>query len=865
MARLILRWVFCVGCVLGLFFGAAARIRAADSVVTSAAEMRKVRKLRESRGFAFWIALRDGKPTEAEALLAPEWRTPEQLKVLQEMLTSLAGELGQLSDAGRFSDSTFARTEVYQGTTRWAGAGKCTTSVKLNAEHQIEGLWVEFKIGDQPARNWTFGTLTELVQQAKHSLQVSVVDASGAPVQKSSMQFWKAIDPQTVPEQQRASLWNDPATGKSWQSIAGWATGSESQLEHLLSGTYRVTAREGHHNQGGIGRSEVIELNDAQSQAELKVTIQAGYKLVVQPVDALTKFPIADLHVGCLLNDASFPEARFAVKSEGTSSTFTHLPAGRYTLTTGRTAYHPDELVYEIPGGSISIQVGAGHPEVIEVPLQGRLMTEAEVNQRWGWTAFGQVMDPAGHPLSDVEVRVATGMGTLLGGGRTTTTAQGGYRLRFAEGIWTVGEEDPTNLQAAVFMVRKPGYVVKQRTRPMHLCMSLRALTPEERSDSGGRWGSNPDETILRGQPYRIDFEMAPAAKLSVKLLQPDGTELDSKSLGIEGHPVDGASYKDWQGVGPLELLPGVDWWLTYGNAKIGVNSSRTQPFRLPEAGDYEMTLQVVPRPESGLHTLEIVSLKNTLGEDLRVTAVGDDPLARPPVDDALQARGRQILRDVAARCQLWLSFNPQPVAEFSYAFHLGDKEPQNFRVEAGKPVPGVVRHGISHASALNTLVHHPDLATFRAVDIGDEKITLCYVVSKRIPMSAGNGVQGTWRGFFSGGITEGTITIDAKRLVPLEHHGHGRDTVAEYFSQYHEVVPGQWAPLAVEVYQGGMSFQWTFQAFDQGLWLFANSYEEGQPMVARLDTVTIQGQPAAPKVTGEPRWMKTSKPEEGK
>jgi hypothetical protein len=55
------------------------------------------------------------------------------------------------------------------------------------------------------------------------------------------------------------------------------------------------------------------------------------------------------------------------------------------------------------------------------------------------------------------------------------------------------------------------------------------------------------------------------------------------------------------------------------------------------------------------------------------------------------------------------------------------------------------------------------------------------------------------------------------------------------------------------------MNFQWTFQAFDPGLWLFANSYKAGQPTVARLDTVTIQGQPAVPKVTGEPRWAKAS------
>ncbi|MCA9069267.1 MAG: carboxypeptidase regulatory-like domain-containing protein, partial [Planctomycetaceae bacterium] len=65
-------------------------------------------------------------------------------------------------------------------------------------------------------------------------------------------------------------------------------------------------------------------------------------------------------------------------------------------------------------------------------PVEFKLAKNAN---RLPWRAIGRVVDGNGEPLAGVTVRASTGMGTLIGGGKTVTDESGRYDLQFGMGI----------------------------------------------------------------------------------------------------------------------------------------------------------------------------------------------------------------------------------------------------------------------------------------------------------------------------------------------------------------------------------------------------------------------------------------------
>jgi hypothetical protein len=219
-----------------------------------------------------------------------------------------------------------------------------------------------------------------------------------------------------------------------------------------------------------------------------------------------------------------------------------------------------------------------------------------------------------------------------------------------------------------------------------------------------------------------------------------------------------------------------------------------------------------------------------------------------------LQRRGREILQEMAARNASWLNLNSQPVDDYAYSFQFANEPGRQWAVKQGKPVAGVVRYGISHHSAVHHLTDHPEAAVFRQVDISDDTITLTYRLRDSIRVSAGNGVLGRWRGFFSRNLREGVLILDARRLVPIEHRS---GDLRETFSQYQQLADDQFVPLAVSVNRGGHNYRWTFQTFEPGLWLFAASHNESssEEPIATLNDVHIAGVAQQPIHVGRPEW----------
>jgi hypothetical protein len=306
----------------------------------------------------------------------------------------------------------------------------------------------------------------------------------------------------------------------------------------------------------------------------------------------------------------------------------------------------------------------------------------------------------------------------------------------------------------------------------------------------------------------------------------------------------------DTQGRFQFENVPpGYAWWfeVELGDARRGV---RTPPLTFPQAQPYHIRLQTRRDAASGLDLFEVLSVKNAKGEEVRNQIVGDDPLARSPLPPELQANGREILAKMSEANRYWLDRPPPEVRAYRYDFKLGAEPAKTYEVPEDGRVPSVVRQGISYVSVLYGLKAHPEQVVFRQIEVQPDKIILSFTLTKHVPISAGNGVLGTWRGFFSRGVSEGTMIVDPKTLTLREFRC---EEYRETLSDYAEVRPGHFVPLRVRVSQRGMEFDFRFRVYEPGLWLFASShegFEEKSGRIAHIENVIVNGQPG--KVTHE-------------
>jgi protocatechuate 3,4-dioxygenase beta subunit len=693
--------------------------------------------------------------------------------------------------------------------------------------------------GDPPAAGGDLG------------LEVRVVGIDGKPVERSTITLWRLV-PEAERRREEAGelgqyLWREAAAGRVWVPMGTMATGDRWRRDGLAPGTYRATGHLGPGAPTPVGVSEVVTLDGARKTTTLTFRLKPGARVSIRLVDSESQQPVRGARVSLVREDLALPPSwdwTPTASDDRDEITIPHLPPGTYTLDASRQAPRPEEREYSIAEKGKKLVVVEGVDQVVQVAMAGRALTQPEIEQRWGWVATGTVLDESGRPVADAEVRVATGMGTLMGGGSTRTGPDGRFTLRFAEG-WM--SPDPANVQAAVFSVAKEGFIEKSRSRPGNHLMARQM--PQDLSPFGGE----PDKVILKGRPYGIDFIMTEPATVEIHLDGPANSppavvgqdERDGRFSVRQGAP------NRW------DVLPGRPWWFELGVHKTR-STVRSFPITLPRAGRYRLVLRYTPDPQTGVDLLEILSVIGPVGNrEIRDKVVGDDPMARPPVAEALQRRGHELLRRMAEANRPWLGPVPEAVKTYEYRFRFGEQEGQTFRV-GEKPVPGTVRRGISHASAVHYLARNPEVATFRQVEVGDDRIILAYTLKEPIGVSAGNGVQTTWHGFFSMPFREGMLVLDARRLTPLESRSKA---LHEAFSQYVEVEPGRFAPLAIRIRQGGgeeeevgMQFDWTFQVVEPRLWLFAASEGADGRIIARADRLRVNGAEAKLVARGEVR-----------
>ena len=84
-------------------------------------------------------------------------------------------------------------------------------------------------------------------------------------------------------------------------------------------------------------------------------------------------------------------------------------------------------------------------------------------------------------------------------------------------------------MQAATITAGKPGYFEVNLSHQGDLRMAYTIPKPEN------AWHASPEKTVLPDKPYRLDFTMAPAANVRLRLFDSDGKPMANKEVWVTG------------------------------------------------------------------------------------------------------------------------------------------------------------------------------------------------------------------------------------------------------------------------------------------------------------------------------------------
>ncbi len=443
------------------------------------------------------------------------------------------------------------------------------------------------------------------------------------------------------------------------------------------------------------------------------------------------------------------------------------------------------------------------------------------------WTMFGKVTDEAGNPLGGVEVRMATGYATLLGGGSTVTQPDGSYVLKFGEGIWS---SEGANTQIAWCFLSKAGYVYKSNSRNIDLTMYMARERPSKQGIPGRL--TNPVDVIVRDQPQKMDLVMSRPAELLVRVVDPNGNrvkdsniQFDDSSQSSEVVRVSLSEQEKTEFDEALGLATDRDWTLSVPILKKYRQKSGRLNFKKP--GRYQALVELAKT--DGMQTLTIRRVTDENGIDVTPQVLTESRTSRQPLPEDMQKLGREMIAKMSENNAGWLDVKNSKVAgldDLSVLVRHADNQNWHENKKPSDLVP-------VHYSALHALAADPKQAVIRSIEINDVYVTIGYTLRKPVRVSFGNGVLGNYSGYTQTNVNEGSLTIDLKTHRPFRHES-GPFTAT--FSNY-KMHQGQWYPLNIS-FRGQWDMEWRFQVAELkdkvNLWI-AHQLQPGDKEIVKV------------------------------
>jgi hypothetical protein len=220
--------------------------------------------------------------------------------------------------------------------------------------------------------------------------------------------------------------------------------------------------------------------------------------------------------------------------------------------------------------------------------------------------------------------------------------------------------------------------------------------------------------------------------------------------------------------------------------------------------------------------------------------------------------RVREVLRKYKAANSYWLDWYPKDLPKFGYTFHRQGADPEVLTYKdikaAGNWYAEFYRKGISYIGVSRLLVIDIDglHCTRVAENIETETLEFDFVLKQERMNAFGNGISGSWLGWFNGVIDKGTAIFDTKTNTVKEIRTKNYD---ERFSDYIELKPNQFAPrrIVIDYHKGKkndhseMFFDFRFKVYEPCLWLFDRSVKpDEKDFPVWIDHVFVEDKPAA-------------------
>ena len=426
------------------------------------------------------------------------------------------------------------------------------------------------------------------------------------------------------------------------------------------------------------------------------------------------------------------------------------------------------------------------------------------INDQKRHRIFGKVTDTSGKGVPGATIRMATGWGTLLGGGSTQTDAQGYYQLDFGEGGFS---RDPA-LQVAWCFVSHEKLIYQSNSRnfPLNMAMSRQTVPAENMKKTGFA----PNALIVQDNPVQLDFVLAEPATVRVKLMDKNGNPLKGQELKVDETQqtsLASSRQRTRDETIAMALATHHPWTLSVPFKTKFRTQSPVMNFDAP--GEYRIIAQLLNRGKD-TQTLTILDVQKD-GQSVKSKTVTPSPFAKTPIDDQATLDDiNEVLKKVHRANQTWLEAN------------LRDKDT--------KVLIDIFRDGRS--SKLNNLapsqVRPVFVSTFDSVfdskanvlfheksDNG-KAIRVSYSLAQPLRYSAGNGIQGKYKGYFSTNVLRGQIEIDRENLQILKHD---LGEITETFSNYVSDGGQGHVPTRVQIRRNGFQFDWHYQVVE-GIWI---------------------------------------------
>lgn len=423
----------------------------------------------------------------------------------------------------------------------------------------------------------------------------------------------------------------------------------------------------------------------------------------------------------------------------------------------------------------------------------------------------GQVTDKQGQPIEGAELSVFQGAGTLHRTASAKTDMDGRYTLRYYAGA--------TYETTIIAPPRKDGLVAKNFFQ------------------MGGSW------------------VMVPAASIAGELVDAHDRPIGNRKLRLGGASppsfgAAGACITDADGHFRINTLqPENDFWFYLASKSFPGNKLQSQPLHLALGEPYQAKLRLATSNELGMELLEVVHIADATGNDLTGKIDGAMHFSArkrfKPGDAKVQAQGQAVLEKLIETNRYWLLGPPPEVKHYEYDFLLDGEATLHVVVDNPRTANLWRRQGIAWHSGLHYLARHPDQAVFGQVEIEGDQITLTYLLEKMTFAADGDGIE---KGSIYCGqnFYGGTLTVDRRTHTPSRHQCIVTYSRYETYSDFVEIDPGHYVPMAVEI-SARQRRRWTFAIHGPGLWLFESNHSitRRQPKHARVENVTINGRPA--------------------